>query len=46
VLEEIVGNIFDESELPSAEFHEMANGDLIVRARVDLRNFCARLDVA
>jgi CBS domain containing-hemolysin-like protein len=46
VLEEIVGDIFDETDLPTAEFHETANGDLIVHAHVDLRKLCAKLDVA
>lgn len=46
VLEEIVGDILDETDLPTAEFHEMGNGDLIARAHVDLRKLCARLDVA
>jgi CBS domain containing-hemolysin-like protein len=46
VLEEIVGDIFDETDLPIAEFQETASGDLIVRAHVDLRKLCARLDVA
>ena len=46
VLEEIVGDIFDESDLPTYEFHEMADGSLIVRARVDLRKLSAKLDVA
>jgi CBS domain containing-hemolysin-like protein len=46
VLEEIVGDIFDESDLPTHEFHEMADGALIVRARVDLRKLSAKLDVA
>ena len=45
VLEEIVGDIFDESDLPQHEFHDLANGDIIVRARVDLRKLCAKLDV-
>jgi CBS domain containing-hemolysin-like protein len=46
VLEEIVGDIFDETDLPTTEFHETASGDLIVRAHVDLRKLCAKLDVA
>ena len=46
VLEEIVGDIFDESDLPEREFHRLADGSLIVRARVDLRKLSATLDVA
>ena len=46
VLEEIVGDIFDESDLPVAEFHETDEGDLVVRAHVDLRKLCARLHVS
>lgn len=46
VLEEIVGDIFDESDLPVHDFHEQVDGGLIVRARVDLRKLSARLGVA
>ncbi len=46
VIEEIVGDIFDESDLPVHEFHELADGSLIVRARVDLRKLSAKLDVS
>lgn len=46
VIEEIVGDIFDESDLPTHELHELADGSLIVRARVDLRKLSAKLDVA
>ena len=46
VLEEIVGDIFDESDLPEREFHELADGSLIVRARIDLRKLSATLGVA
>ncbi len=46
VLEEIVGDIFDESDLPEREFHELADGSLVVRARVDLRKLSATLGVA
>lgn len=45
VLEEIVGDIFDESDLPQHEFHDLVDGGIIVRARVDLRKLCAKLDV-
>lgn len=45
VLEEIVGDIFDESDLPHHEFHDLVNGDTIVRGRVDLRKLCAKLDI-
>ena len=46
VLEEIVGDIFDESDLPEREFHALADGSLVVRARVDLRKLSATLGVA
>ena len=45
VMEEIVGDIFDESDLSMREFHELADGSLVVRARVDLRKLSARLDI-
>ena len=45
VLEEIVGDIFDESDLPMHDIYEQADGALIVRARVDLRKLSAKLDV-
>ena len=46
VLEEIVGDIFDESDLPMREFHELADGSFIVRARIDLRKLSAKLAVS
>ncbi|MDH3612646.1 MAG: hemolysin family protein [Gammaproteobacteria bacterium] len=46
VLEEIVGDIFDESDLSMREFHELADGSFIVRARVDLRKLSANLAIA
>jgi len=46
VLEEIVGEILDESDIPIREFHQMADGSLMVRARVDLRKVSAKLRVA
>ncbi|MCH9695266.1 MAG: hemolysin family protein [Gammaproteobacteria bacterium] len=44
VLEEIVGDIFDESDLPMRELHELADGSYVVRANIDLRKLSARLD--
>ncbi|NCF52274.1 DUF21 domain-containing protein [Gammaproteobacteria bacterium] len=46
VLEEIVGDIFDESDLSMREFHKLADGSFIVRAGIDLRKLSAKLDVA
>ena len=46
VMEEIVGDIFDESDLSVREFHELADGSLVVRARVDLRKLSGRLNIA
>lgn len=46
VLEEIVGDIFDESDSPVFDFEELDDGSLIVRSRVDLRKLSARLNIA
>ncbi len=46
VLEEIVGDIFDESDLPMRHFHELDDEEFIVRARVDLRKLSAKLGIA
>jgi CBS domain containing-hemolysin-like protein len=46
VLEEIVGDIFDETDLARSEFHEASDGTLLVRASVDLRKLCSKLEVA
>lgn len=43
VLEEIVGDILDESDDPLDEFSEQADGVLVVNASVDLRKLSARL---
>lgn len=45
VLEEIVGDIFDESDLPTREFQELEDGSLIATARVDLRKLSTRLAI-
>jgi CBS domain containing-hemolysin-like protein len=45
VLEEIVGDIFDESDLPMREFQELEDGSLIAPARVDLRKLSTRLAI-
>jgi len=45
VLEEIVGDIRDESDLPDDDFRERPDGSLLVRARLDLRKLCDRLGV-
>ena len=46
VLEEIVGDIRDESDMPEEDFFQRADGTLVVRASVDLRKLCARLGIA
>jgi putative hemolysin len=46
VIEEIVGDIFDESDLPIREFREQDDGSLVVRATVDLRKLSAKLALA
>lgn len=43
VLEEIVGEILDESDDPLDEFAEQADGVLVVKANVDLRKLSAKL---
>jgi putative hemolysin len=45
VLEEIVGDIRDESDAPVKEYYENADGSLIVRAHVDLRRISAKLGI-
>ena len=45
VLEEIVGDIRDESDRPADDFIDEADGSLRVRAAVDLRQLAARLAV-
>ncbi len=45
VLEEIVGDIRDETDLPSKDFFAASDGTLVARADVDLRLLCAKLDI-
>lgn len=45
VLEEIVGDIRDESDLPDDDLVERPDGTLIVRARIDLRRVCEKLGI-
>ncbi|RMF96860.1 MAG: HlyC/CorC family transporter [Gammaproteobacteria bacterium] len=45
VLEEIVGDIRDESDQPADDFVEEPDGSLRVRGTVDLRRLAARLDI-
>ena len=45
VLEEIVGDIRDESDSPIEEFQDRTDGTLIVRGNVDMRKLCARLGI-
>jgi CBS domain containing-hemolysin-like protein len=45
VLEEIVGDIRDESDLPVDEILEKPDGKLIVRGSVDMRKLSARLGI-
>lgn len=45
VLEEIVGDIRDESDRPADDFIDEADGSLRVRAAVDLRQLATRLEV-
>jgi CBS domain containing-hemolysin-like protein len=46
VLEEIVGEIRDESDLPVEDFQDRMDGTLVVRGNVDMRKLCARLGIA
>ena len=46
VLEEIVGDIRDESDLPVEDFLQRPDGTLMVRGNVDMRKLCARLSIA
>ena len=46
VLEEIVGDIRDETDLPINDMRSLGDGTLIVRGRVDLRRVCERLKIA
>ncbi len=46
LIEEIVGDIFDESDLPKHEFHKLPDGSHVVRARVDLRKLSMKLGVS
>ena len=46
VLEEIVGDIRDESDLPVDDFREQPDGSLLVRGRVDLRKLSENLGIA
>jgi CBS domain containing-hemolysin-like protein len=46
VLEEIVGDIRDESDVLVEEFLDKADGTLVVRGNVDMRKLCARLGIA
>lgn len=45
VLEEIVGDIRDESDLPVDDFQVQSDGALIVRGRVDLRKLSDKLGI-
>ncbi len=45
VLEEIVGDIHDEMDVPPDDFAQQADGSLVVRANVDLRKLSALLEV-
>lgn len=46
VLEEIVGDIRDESDVLVEEFLDKPDGTLVVRGNVDMRKLCARLGIA
>jgi CBS domain containing-hemolysin-like protein len=46
VLEEIVGDIRDESDLPENDIRDESDNALLVRGRVDLRRLCDRLGMS
>ena len=46
VLEEIVGDIRDESDVIVEEFLDKPDGTLVVRGNVDMRKLCTRLGIA
>jgi CBS domain containing-hemolysin-like protein len=46
VLEEVVGDIRDESDAPLTEYLEESESSLVVRAHVDLRRISAKLGIA
>jgi putative hemolysin len=46
VLEEIVGDIYDENDVPLEDILEQEDGTLVVNARVDLRKLSGRLGIA
>ena len=45
VLEEVVGDIRDESDSPADDVRQRADGSLLVKGTVDLRQLCATLGV-
>ena len=45
VLEEVVGDIRDESDMPSKEYLQETENSLVVRAHVDLRQISAKLGI-
>lgn len=45
VIEEVLGDIRDESDVPADDIRERAEGDLLVRGTVDLRRLSARLGI-
>jgi putative hemolysin len=46
VLEEIVGDIFDESDAPIRDLHKLPDGSVVVRSRIDLRKLSGALKIA
>ena len=45
VLEEIVGEIYDESDRPSKDIVQRKDGSMFVKANVDLRKLCTALGI-
>ncbi len=46
VLEEVVGDIRDESDRPADDIHEQADGSVVVKGHVDLRRLSEKLGIS
>ena len=46
VLEELVGEIFDESDIPEEELNHQSDGSVVVDAETEMRKVCEHFDIA
>lgn len=46
VLEEVVGDIRDESDRPADDIHQHPDGSVVVKGHVDLRRLCEKLGIS